>query len=220
MARARTALSSVERLLLECLLPALALTAPPSPASAQEVWGVVRLLPWSARHRLWGRARALSSADPLLIASTGRLDLETRRATKRLTAGGGKNDTDDAAEERAARGAVRDAEREVRRCRDDARRAAANADAAAGTALAQRQALQRAQGARRALSAAEGGHSNAKARLAALVRRRAEAEEEKMRKAGPGPRSPISRSHHPSVHPFHPSAPFKRSVHSFHKSIP
>ncbi|CAH2033971.1 unnamed protein product [Thlaspi arvense] len=73
----------VEEALGACLLPSLQLV-PANPAVGNEIWEVMRLLPYEARYRLYGEWEKDDERNPLLLAAKQVAKLDTRRILKRL----------------------------------------------------------------------------------------------------------------------------------------
>lgn len=87
--------AQVEEVLLSCVFPALALT-PASVAASSEAWGVLRLLPYPSRYRLYAEASVLPALDPVVASAVERALQEIRREAKRFKVVRGGADREDA----------------------------------------------------------------------------------------------------------------------------
>ncbi|KAK9750246.1 hypothetical protein RND81_02G181900 [Saponaria officinalis] len=79
----REARSRIEEALGTCLLPSLQLV-PANPAVGQEIWEVMRLLPYEVRFRLYGEWEKDDERIPMILAARQTAKLDTRRILKRL----------------------------------------------------------------------------------------------------------------------------------------
>ncbi|VAH85573.1 unnamed protein product [Triticum turgidum subsp. durum] len=75
--------SQVEEALGSCLLPSLQLI-PANPAVDMEMWGVLSLLPYEVRYRLYGEWEKDTEQNPIVLAARQTAKLDTRRLLKRL----------------------------------------------------------------------------------------------------------------------------------------
>ncbi|KQK15793.1 THO complex subunit 2 isoform X2 [Brachypodium distachyon] len=75
--------SRVEEALGSCLLPSLQLI-PANPAVDMEIWGVLSLLPYEVRYRLYGEWEKDTEQNPIVLAARQTAKLDTRRLLKRL----------------------------------------------------------------------------------------------------------------------------------------
>ncbi|KAL6839975.1 hypothetical protein ACP4OV_029785 [Aristida adscensionis] len=75
--------SRIEEALGSCLLPSLQLI-PANPAVDMEIWGVLSLLPYEARYRLYGEWEKEAEQNPIILAARQTAKLDTRRLLKRL----------------------------------------------------------------------------------------------------------------------------------------
>uniref|UniRef100_A0A0D9YJ66 THO complex subunit 2 n=1 Tax=Oryza glumipatula TaxID=40148 RepID=A0A0D9YJ66_9ORYZ len=75
--------SRIEEALGSCLLPSLQLI-PANPAVDMEIWGVLSLLPYETRYRLYGEWEKDSEQNPIVLAARQTAKLDTRRLLKRL----------------------------------------------------------------------------------------------------------------------------------------
>uniref|UniRef100_A0A453GQH8 THO complex subunit 2 N-terminal domain-containing protein n=1 Tax=Aegilops tauschii subsp. strangulata TaxID=200361 RepID=A0A453GQH8_AEGTS len=75
--------SQVEEALGSCLLPSLQLI-PANPAVDMEIWGVLSLLPYEVRYRLYGEWEKDTEQNPIVLAARQTAKLDTRRLLKRL----------------------------------------------------------------------------------------------------------------------------------------
>uniref|UniRef100_A0A0D9V9I6 THO complex subunit 2 n=1 Tax=Leersia perrieri TaxID=77586 RepID=A0A0D9V9I6_9ORYZ len=75
--------SRVEEALGSCLLPSLQLI-PANPAVDMEIWGVLSLLPYETRYRLYGEWEKDTEQNPIVLAARQTAKLDTRRLLKRL----------------------------------------------------------------------------------------------------------------------------------------
>jgi len=73
----------IEEALGSCILPSLQLI-PANPAIGQEIWELLRLLPYEVRYRLYGEWEKEDEQLPVLLAARNIAKLETRRILKRL----------------------------------------------------------------------------------------------------------------------------------------
>nr|CAB3479237.1 unnamed protein product [Digitaria exilis] len=73
----------IEEALGSCLLPSLQLI-PANPAVDMEIWGVLSLLPYEARYRLYGEWEKEIEQNPIVLAAKQTAKLDTRRLLKRL----------------------------------------------------------------------------------------------------------------------------------------
>uniref|UniRef100_A0A453GQH6 THO complex subunit 2 N-terminal domain-containing protein n=1 Tax=Aegilops tauschii subsp. strangulata TaxID=200361 RepID=A0A453GQH6_AEGTS len=70
--------SQVEEALGSCLLPSLQLI-PANPAVDMEIWGVLSLLPYEVRYRLYGEWEKDTEQNPIVLAARQTAKLDTRR---------------------------------------------------------------------------------------------------------------------------------------------
>ncbi|BAS75892.1 Os01g0916800 [Oryza sativa Japonica Group] len=75
--------SRIEEALGSCLLPSLQLI-PANPAVDMEIWGVLSLLPYETRYRLYGEWEKDTEQNPIVLAARQTAKLDTRRLLKRL----------------------------------------------------------------------------------------------------------------------------------------
>ncbi|KAG8078866.1 hypothetical protein GUJ93_ZPchr0007g6205 [Zizania palustris] len=75
--------SWIEDALGSCLLPSLQLI-PANPAVDMEIWGVLSLLPYEARYRMYGEWEKDTEQNPIVLAARQTAKLDTRRLLKRL----------------------------------------------------------------------------------------------------------------------------------------
>uniref|UniRef100_A0A453GAR0 THO complex subunit 2 N-terminal domain-containing protein n=2 Tax=Triticinae TaxID=1648030 RepID=A0A453GAR0_AEGTS len=75
--------SHIEEALGSCLLPSLQLI-PANPAVDMEIWGVLSLLPYEVRYRLYGEWEKDAEQNPVVLAARQTAKLDTRRLLKRL----------------------------------------------------------------------------------------------------------------------------------------
>jgi len=75
--------SRIEEALGSCLFPSLQLI-PANPAVDMEIWGVLSLLPYEARYRLYGEWEKETEQNPIVLAARQTAKLDTRRLLKRL----------------------------------------------------------------------------------------------------------------------------------------
>ncbi|TVU36042.1 hypothetical protein EJB05_17953 [Eragrostis curvula] len=75
--------SRIEEALGSCLLPSLQLI-PANPAVDMEIWGVLSLLPYETRFRLYGEWEKETEQNPIVLAARQTAKLDTRRLLKRL----------------------------------------------------------------------------------------------------------------------------------------
>ncbi|KAG0540719.1 hypothetical protein BDA96_03G433200 [Sorghum bicolor] len=75
--------SRMEEALGSCLFPSLQLI-PANPAVDIEIWGVLSLLPYEARYRLYGEWEKETEQNPIVLAARQTAKLDTRRLLKRL----------------------------------------------------------------------------------------------------------------------------------------
>ncbi|KAM3353633.1 hypothetical protein ACQJBY_024659 [Aegilops geniculata] len=75
--------SHIEEALGSCLLPSLQLI-PANPAVDMEIWGVLSLLPYEVRYRLYGEWEKDAEQNPIVLAARQTAKLDTRRLLKRL----------------------------------------------------------------------------------------------------------------------------------------
>ncbi|CAM0909455.1 unnamed protein product [Alopecurus aequalis] len=75
--------SRIEEALGSCLLPSLQLI-PANPAVDMEIWGVLSLLPYEVRYRLYGEWEKDTEQNPIVLAARQTAKLDTRRLLKRL----------------------------------------------------------------------------------------------------------------------------------------
>ncbi|KAL6613932.1 hypothetical protein ACP70R_036202 [Stipagrostis hirtigluma subsp. patula] len=75
--------SRIEEALGSCLLPSLQLI-PANPAVDMEIWGVLSLLPYETRYRLYGEWEKETEQNPIVLAARQTAKLDTRRLLKRL----------------------------------------------------------------------------------------------------------------------------------------
>lgn len=73
----------IEEALGSCLLPSLQLI-PANPAVDMEIWGVLSLLPYETRYRLYGEWEKETEQNPIVLAARQTAKLDTRRLLKRL----------------------------------------------------------------------------------------------------------------------------------------
>ncbi|KAJ1286808.1 hypothetical protein BS78_03G380500 [Paspalum vaginatum] len=75
--------SQIEEALGSCLFPSLQLI-PANPAVDMEIWGVLSLLPYETRYRLYGEWEKETEQNPIVLAARQTAKLDTRRLLKRL----------------------------------------------------------------------------------------------------------------------------------------
>lgn len=75
--------SRIEEALGSCLFPSLQLI-PANPAVDMEIWGVLSLLPYETRYRLYGEWEKETEQNPIVLAARQTAKLDTRRLLKRL----------------------------------------------------------------------------------------------------------------------------------------
>jgi THO complex subunit 2 len=73
----------IEEALGSCLFPSLQLI-PANPAVDMEIWGILSLLPYEARYRLYGEWEKETEQNPIVLAARQTAKLDTRRLLKRL----------------------------------------------------------------------------------------------------------------------------------------